>query len=182
MVWLPPNEKQTYWLISSSLTLAMTFTLNFQGQIWTLLYLCQKWSDCHKMKSKHIAWTLDLKCDHQIWPWPWHWPWIFKVISGICYISTKSGPIATKRKANKSIFLNENIRISTRSSLKFVPKGPIDKIPALVQIMAWCWPGDKPLSEPMMIILLTHICVTRPQWVKSFRLYLWHLFHDRLRV
>ena len=27
--------------------------------------------------------------------------------------------------------------------------------------------GDKPLSEPMMICLLTHICVTRPQWVKD---------------
>ena len=26
--------------------------------------------------------------------------------------------------------------------------------------MAWRRPGDKPLSEPMMIILLTHICVT----------------------
>ena len=39
-------------------------------------------------------------------------------------------------------------------------------IPALVQIMAWRRPGDKPLSEPMMVSLLTHICVTRPQWVK----------------
>ena len=32
--------------------------------------------------------------------------------------------------------------------------------------MAWRRPGDKPLSEPMMVILPTHICVTRPQWVK----------------
>ena len=46
-----------------------------------------------------------------------------------------------------------------------VPKGPIDNIQALVQIMAWRRPGDKPLSEPMLIILLTHICVTQPQWV-----------------
>ena len=29
-------------------------------------------------------------------------------------------------------------------------------------------PGDKPLSEPLMIILPTHICVTRPQWVKRW--------------
>ena len=36
-------------------------------------------------------------------------------------------------------------------SLKFVPKGLIDNIPSLVQIMAWCRPGDKPLSEPMMV-------------------------------
>ena len=33
--------------------------------------------------------------------------------------------------------------------------------------MAWCRPSDKPLSEPMMASLLTHICVTRPQWVNK---------------
>ena len=34
----------------------------------------------------------------------------------------------------------------------------------IFQIMAWRRPGDKPSSEPMMVSLLTHICVTRPQW------------------
>ena len=66
----------------------------------------------------------------------------------------------------KCIFFNEDVWISIKISLKFVPKGPINYIPALVQIMAWRRPGDKPLSEPMMVSLLTHICVTRPQWVK----------------
>ena len=33
--------------------------------------------------------------------------------------------------------------------------------------IAWRRPGDKPLSEPMMVSLLTHICATRPQWVKQ---------------
>ena len=66
----------------------------------------------------------------------------------------------------KSIFVNENVWILIKISLKFVPKVPINNIPALVRIMAWCRPGDKPLSEPMMVKLLTHICVTRPQWVK----------------
>ena len=65
------------------------------------------------------------------------------------------------------IFLNENIKISIKISLKFVPKGPINNIPALVQIMGWRRSCDNPLSEPMMVSLLTHICVTRPQWVKS---------------
>ena len=65
----------------------------------------------------------------------------------------------------KRIFLNENVRISNKISLKFVPKFPIDNIPALVQKMAWRRPGDKPLSEPMMVKLPTHVCVTRPQWV-----------------
>ena len=66
----------------------------------------------------------------------------------------------------KCIFLNENVRILIKISLKFAPKGPINNIPALVQIMAWRRPGDKPLSEPMMFNLPTHICVTRPQWIK----------------
>ena len=66
----------------------------------------------------------------------------------------------------KRIFLNENIRISTKDSMKFVPKGLINNIPALVLIMAWRRPGDKPLSEPTLVRSLTHICVTRPQWVK----------------
>ena len=35
--------------------------------------------------------------------------------------------------------------------------------------MAWRLPGDKPLSEPMMDNLLTHICVTRPQWVNTVK-------------
>ena len=67
----------------------------------------------------------------------------------------------------KCIFLNENVWIPIKISPKFVPKGPINNIPTLVQIMAWRRPGDKPLSEPMMVSLLRHICVTRPQWVKE---------------
>ena len=63
------------------------------------------------------------------------------------------------------IFFKENCCILIKFSLKYVRKGPIDNNPALVQIMAWRRPGDKPLSEPMMVSLLTHICVTRPQWV-----------------
>ena len=42
--------------------------------------------------------------------------------------------------------------------------GPINNIPALVQIMTWCRSGHKPLSEPMMVRLLMHICITWPQW------------------
>ena len=65
----------------------------------------------------------------------------------------------------KCILLNENVWILNKISLKFVPKGPINNIPSLVQIMAWRRPGDKPLSEPMVVRLLMHICVSRPQWV-----------------
>ena len=63
----------------------------------------------------------------------------------------------------KCIFMNENARISIETSFKLVPEGPINNIPTLVQIMAWRQPGAKPLSEPLMVRLLTYICVTRPQ-------------------
>ena len=67
----------------------------------------------------------------------------------------------------KCIFLNKNVWISINISLKCVPTRQINNIPALVQRMAWRRPGDKPLSEPMIVILLTHICVTRLQWGNS---------------
>ena len=95
MVWLPRNEKQTHRLNSrpqmwpSGLSLAMTLTLNFQGQIWNLLYLSEKWCNCHETKSKHIDWSQGLNCDHRVWLWPWPLPWIFKVKYGISYISAK---------------------------------------------------------------------------------------------
>ena len=63
----------------------------------------------------------------------------------------------------KCILFNKSVLISTKISLKYIRKGPINDIPALVQIMAWHRPDDKPLSEPMIIL---HICVIWPQWVK----------------
>ena len=66
----------------------------------------------------------------------------------------------------KCIFLNENVWISIKISLKFIPNDPVNNIPAFVQIMAWHRLGDKPLSEPMVVTLPTHTCITQPQWVK----------------
>ena len=67
----------------------------------------------------------------------------------------------------KYIFMNEKFRFLINSSLRFAPKDQIKNIPELVQIMAWCWLGDNPLSEPMMVILLMNKCITRPQWGKQ---------------
>ena len=66
----------------------------------------------------------------------------------------------------KCIFMNDDIWISIKIPLKFIHKGLINNSPALVQILAWRRPGDKPLSEPMLVSLLTHICVTWPHWFK----------------
>ena len=48
------------------------------------------------------------------------------------------------------ILFYENGRISIKITLECVSQGPIDTIPALVQIMAWRRIGDRPLSEPIM--------------------------------
>ena len=72
----------------------------------------------------------------------------------------------------KCIFFEEKTWISI--------KGQINNISALGKTMAWCRPGDKPLSEPMMFSLLTHECATRPQWVNSTRPS--HVYmHDKTR-
>ena len=48
------------------------------------------------------------------------------------------------------IFVNVNVWISIKISLKFVPYGPINNKPALFQVMAWRQKGDKPLPETML--------------------------------
>ena len=77
--------------------------------------------------------------------------------------------IEAETKWTPTHFMNENVRISTNISLKFVPRGLINNIPALVQIMVWRRPGAKPLSETMMVSVPTHICVirARSKWVKD---------------
>ena len=75
----------------------------------------------------------------------------------------KNGPHFTD-DTFKCIFWNENVGISIKISLKFVPKGPINNIPALFQVMAWC----QPLPEPMKVTLMTHIYVTWPQWINEY--------------
>ena len=69
----------------------------------------------------------------------------------------------------KRFFFNETVRILIKISPDFVPTDTINIIPVLVHIMAWRRPGDKPLSRPMMVGLLTHVCATWPQWVKRAR-------------
>ena len=80
------------------------------------------------------------------------------------YVMGKFSPLQTTFSNTFSWMKMCEFRL--RISLKFVPKVPINNIQSLVQIMAWRRPGDKPLSEGMVVKLPTHTCVPRPQWVK----------------
>ena len=50
------------------------------------------------------------------------------------------------------IFVNENLFTSNNISLKCVPYGVIDNMLSLVQMVASCRIGDKPLLEPMRAV------------------------------
>ena len=118
-------------------------------------------------RSIHTCWPTKLTGSREMWKW--FYKHDFQTHFRDWYLNTLRPRQNGRRFADdtfKRIFLNENVRISIKISLKFVPKGPINNIPSLVQIMAWRRSGDKPLSEPMMVSLPTHICVTWPQWVK----------------
>ena len=106
-------------------------------------YILQLWL-CHKIPLQK----------HQQYPMLTHW-------------SRDNMAAISQTTLSSAFFVNENVIISIKISLKFVPKGPINNIPTLVQIMAWRRSGDKPLSEQMMVSLLMHICITQPQWVNS---------------
>ena len=72
------------------------------------------------------------------------------------------------RRLHFQLYLfNESVWIWIKISLKFVADYPIENKSALVQVMAWCGPGDRALSEAMLVCLPTHICITRPQRVKK---------------
>ena len=107
-----------------------------------------------------------------VYYFPYHWPQMLHFVTAhhwnhINTLRPRQNGRHFPVDISKWIFLNENVCISLKISLGYVPKVRINNIPALVQIMAWRRPGDKPLSEPMMVSLLTHICVTRPQWVEN---------------
>ena len=83
----------------------------------------------------------------------------------------------------------ENVRSLIEISLKFVPKGPINNIPALVLIMAWRSPGDKPFLHQWWLIhwrifaslSLNELCYTHASCSNdaSVILYQWKIWPDK---
>ena len=88
-------------------------------------------------------------------PGPWHFTlWLdsFIIDRNINWLRPRQNRRHFADDVFKCNFLNENVWIPIKISQKFVPKGPSNNIPALVQIMAGRRTGNKPLSEPMMTL------------------------------
>ena len=71
----------------------------------------------------------------------------------------------------KCIFLDENVRNSIEISLKFLPNGPNNNIPALVQVMVWRRPRDKPLSRFLSLARSSSSSHIEPVWRIYMRLW-----------
>ena len=116
----------------------------FSSYKQTLYWLCKK-------KSQYLTWwricllqwfqkSMDNNDSCEAWCINAHWWTLYNTLR------PKQNGRHFADAIFKCIFLNENDCISLKNSLS-----PINNIPTLVQIMAWRRPGDKPLSEPMMV-------------------------------
>ena len=152
--------------------LTATYIVSWEREPWNPKHLTLKWlhllsKTCQSNSFTSQKWSI-LKLLHLL-------TYVYFIHSQVLKWPENLNSLRPRRNEQhfaddifKRIFFNENVWISIKISLKFVPKGPINNIPALVQIMACRLNGAKPLSEPMMVGSPTHICVTRPQWVKQF--------------
>ena len=114
-------------------------------------------------------WAYLTHLDVQIIRWTWGQP-IARTLPAAVSNTVEINTLRLRQNDQhlQATFSTDNVWILIQILLKFIPRCPLTNIPALVQIMARCQRGDKPLSEPMMVSLLTHIC-TRPRWVKLGR-------------
>ena len=80
-------------------------------------------------------------CDHEQ----------FHIVASLTHLPPGQNGRYFQEDILKCFLMNEKFCILIKISPKFVPKGPINNVPALVQIMAWRPSGDKPLSEPVVI-------------------------------
>ena len=61
----------------------------------------------------------------------------------------------------KCIFLNETLRILIKMSLNFVPKGPINNIPALVQILAFTDAYMRHSASMSKVVVAAHLVILK---------------------
>ena len=106
--------------------------LNFQGQIQNLLYLSQKWSNCHGMKNNILIelqasnvtngfdldhdfnlWISEVKSDLDLWPHTWPWPWILMVKFWNSCISELKGQLTLHKGGGSRSFMTMTITMTT---------------------------------------------------------------------
>ena len=179
----------TFLLLTLSIPFIWYIVLNIKLYMWNeqhrpfsfgIYHYVYDW--CYSALISSASWSHVFRQSCALWSWQIMWLvgmtyvdiLLFCAISLVATLWSLTNTLRLRQNGRHSpddifrcIFLNENVCSLINISLKFVPKGQINNIPTLVQIMAWRWPDNKPLSKPMMFNLLTHICITQPQWVNA---------------
>ena len=93
---------------------------------------------------------------------------IFKWVSKTSFNSSPAGQFGGKMANDifNYISFNENVWISIKMSLKFIPKGQVDNKSVLFQVMAWCHHATSHYLNQCWPSSLTHICDSPGRWVK----------------
>ena len=124
--------------------------------LWTTL-VCWTVRRFHRFYNHmHIKWLICLALFAYTRPMPClRMAWLIVSLVGVAptvltHLGRDKMAVISQPKFSNAFFSLKNVWISINISLKFVRKGKINNIPPLVQIMAWCRPGSKELSERMM--------------------------------
>ena len=115
----------------SGLTLAVTLTLNFQGQIWNFLYSVKsgpittnrKANISIEFQASNVTngvdldhnldfWILKVKRDLDLRPHTWQWPWIFMVKFWNSCISEWEGRLTLYKGGGSRSFMTMTMTIS----------------------------------------------------------------------
>ena len=131
----------------------LTLTLDFQGQIFKMLYLRNRKADWHGTKGMWVDRMLHPLCDFQCSPHPWPWPWIFKVKFWKSHISGMGWLIDMELKGCESIecwthVVTFNVHLAHDFDLGF--SGSTLKMLSLRNVRA-DWHGKKAMSVNRML-------------------------------
>ena len=142
------------------------------------LIIIAKYMQTHETEFDHYCcWMYTTVQEHQQTQW-----WVqcftrfFRSFTGYPWLCVTHLPLNKMAAISQTIFsnafnasLNENIFISIKISLKFIPNDLISSIPALVQIMAWRRPGTTHYLNQCLPDSLADIWGTRVRWVNWTR-------------
>ena len=150
------------WMLVQLIAWRGTRASHYPNQCWyrsSTPYIAPM--DHNELRSHYMAYTLPVTRSYQMSCRAWIQSLCFTFSVVYCrqshliqHIETETKWTSFSRRYFQMHFREWNC-INSYLFLGFIPKGPINNIPALDQIMAWRRPGDKPLSEPMMVNLLS---------------------------
>ena len=98
----------------------------------------------------------------------------FSLLSGACVKVLKPHVVDILRTTHSNGFTWNTVFIS----LNFFPKGPIENMSALVQVMAWRQTGHKPYLDWLWLSSFTYVCHLGPVFISdktSYRTISWSI-------